>query len=290
MSSTSLNKLPEISGRVMPVALIGAAILHIAIIWGVGFEHLQIRYIPPALDVVLITHATETTQDSVDFVARESQFGGGDTQRRTRPSAPATSNTLENAQGAAPKTVPPSSPKEKQINQTEVITQLTADRIEPKKEQKTASTETTRAMESLLLQRRQEIARLTAELAKDLERQASTPRTMYLTASTKKESAADYMMHWVEKVERVGNLKLPGRLPDMTGSLVMVVGLNQKGMVTEVAVKKSSGKKQLDSAAKKIVNLAAPYKPMPIELAANTDIIYITRTWVFSEDKSISTY
>lgn len=274
----------------MPVALISAAVIHVAIIFGIGFDALQVRYIPPALDVVLITHSSEETPDTVDYVARESQLGGGDTQQRTRPTAPATANTLADAHGMAAKLTPAASPKNKQINETEVVTQLNSDHKVQKNNQQSQVNETIAARDNLVLQRRQEIARLTAELAKDLERQASTPRTMYLTASTKKEAAADYMMHWVTKVERVGNLNLPQNSVDMTGSLVMVVGLDRMGKVTQIAVKKSSGKKQLDDAAKNIVHMGAPYKPMPSELAEQTDVIYITRTWVFNNDKTIVTY
>ena len=101
-------------------------------------------------------------------------------------------------------------------------------------------------------------------------------------ASTKKATAAKYMMDWVQKVERVGNLNMPLQSRRANGSLVMVVGLNNHGNITDIAIKQSSGKKLLDDAAVNIVKMAAPYDPMSAALAKETDIIYITRTWQFN--------
>ena len=38
----------------------------------------------------------------------------------------------------------------------------------------------------------------------------------------------------------------------------------------------------LNSAARRIVELAAPFDPLPAALAAKTDILAITRTWHFT--------
>ena len=135
-----------------------------------------------------------------------------------------------------------------------------------------------------------EIARLHAELAREMEEHASRPKTLYVTASTKKSTAADYMLDWVKKVERVGNLNYPAIAYKLSGSLVLVVGINQHGGITEVAVKRSSGNTELDNAAVHIVKMAAPFAPMSSRLARETDVIYITRTWQFSSEHALSSY
>ena len=50
----------------------------------------------------------------------------------------------------------------------------------------------------------------------------------------------------------------------------------------EVEINRSSGIKILDEAALRIVGLAAPYAPFPPDIAKDTDILSITRTWMFT--------
>ena len=47
-------------------------------------------------------------------------------------------------------------------------------------------------------------------------------------------------------------------------------------------INRSSGNRILDAAALRIVNLAAPFSPFPADIAKDTDIISITRTWIFT--------
>jgi len=39
----------------------------------------------------------------------------------------------------------------------------------------------------------------------------------------------------------------------------------------------------LDDAAVRIVQLAGPFAPLPPEIRARTDVLHITRTWVFRD-------
>jgi len=41
----------------------------------------------------------------------------------------------------------------------------------------------------------------------------------------------------------------------------------------------------LDRAARRIVMQAAPYPPFPPDIAKDTDILEITRTWIFTNDQ-----
>ena len=52
---------------------------------------------------------------------------------------------------------------------------------------------------------------------------------------------------------------------------------------------KSSGKRILDAAAVKIVEMAAPYAPFPPDIKRDTDIIHITRTWTFARGDELHT-
>ena len=41
----------------------------------------------------------------------------------------------------------------------------------------------------------------------------------------------------------------------------------------------------LDAAARRIVKLSAPFPPFPPDIAKDTDILEITRTWIFTNDQ-----
>lgn len=276
--------------NILPTALGAAAVLHLAVIFGVGFEAAREQYIPPSLEVVLVKSPTEAPPETASYLAEHAQQGGGESLKHKRPSAPRSGNTPTPKDGSAPTELPASSPKQIQTRETAVITQIFSDQKVQEKDQQEQIRKTQKARENEKLQRDKEIAQLTAEIARAVERQASRPRTMYVTASTKKATAANYMLKWVQKVERIGNLNFPAQSLTEAGSLVMVVGINKHGQLTKIAVQRSSGDKQLDAAATRIVKMAAPFAPMPEQLAKETDVIYITRTWQFNTDKSLTTH
>jgi protein TonB len=65
----------------------------------------------------------------------------------------------------------------------------------------------------------------------------------------------------------------------------MTVAIRKDGSVAEAMVEQSSGSQVLDRAARRIVQLAAPYPPFPPDIARDTDILEITRTWIFTNDQ-----
>ena len=85
------------------------------------------------------------------------------------------------------------------------------------------------------------------------------------------------------KVERVGNLNYPSELrrKKLHGDLVLTVGINQNGSVESIDVMRSSGIREIDQAAIAIVQMAAPFAPLPENITQHVDILHITRTWRF---------
>ncbi len=275
---------------VLLAGIIVAGVLHLAIIFGVTFEDIRERYIPPSLDVILVNETNVSEPESAKFLAEHSQLGGGTSESPKRQTAPVSGTETNKNTGEAPKLVKASSPDETRTAANDSITQIFSDhQIADQHEQKQVN-KVIEAKEAEALNTRMEIARLTAELDQELEEHASRPKTLYVTASTKESTAANYMLEWVKKVERVGNLNYPSIAYKVSGSLVLVVGINQHGGITEIAVKRSSGITELDDAAVNIVKLAEPFAPMSNRLARETDVIYITRTWQFSSEHSLYSY
>jgi len=127
------------------------------------------------------------------------------------------------------------------------------------------------------------MVRLEAQIAKRLEDYNKRPRIKNIGARTREYRYAQYVEDWRQKVERVGNLNYPdsarGRL---YGSLVITVVIRSDGTLERVEVNRPSGHKLLDDAARRIVQLAAPFAPFPPDIRRDTDVIEITRTWTFT--------
>ena len=136
-------------------------------------------------------------------------------------------------------------------------------------------------------QRQTKIARLQAEIRKMSIDYAKRPKTITLTASTRKAVEASYLASWVQKIEHTGNLNYPqeARLKNLTGRLRMSVRLNANGDVLDMQITSSSGNKVLDEAARQILRMAQPFDPFSEELKDRADQIVIIRTWDFKSNR-----
>lgn len=139
-----------------------------------------------------------------------------------------------------------------------------------------------------LAERARAFARAETEIANRVELYNQRPRTKYIGASTEEYRFAQYVEDWRQKVERVGNLNYPenarGRL---YGSLRLTVYIRADGTLERVELNKSSGYKELDQAAMKIVRLAAPFSPLSSNITSEFNQLAITRTWTFTKDDQV---
>jgi periplasmic protein TonB len=118
------------------------------------------------------------------------------------------------------------------------------------------------------------------------------PRTAYVEKVVSNRVAASaYERDWQDKVERVGNMNYPeeARRKNLSGGLMLSVGVNADGTVHGIRVHRSSGHEELDEAAQRIVRLAAPYAAFPEDLKKDYDVLWITRTWRFYVDNHLAT-
>ncbi len=131
------------------------------------------------------------------------------------------------------------------------------------------------------------VARLEGQIARNLEEYNKRPRKKFIGARTEEYRFAQYVEDWRQKVERIGNLNYPDAARGkMYGSLVLTVIIKADGTLERVDINRPSGQKLLDDAARRIVQMASPYAPFPSDIARDTDILEITRTWTFtSADK-----
>jgi protein TonB len=135
----------------------------------------------------------------------------------------------------------------------------------------------------ILASQGREIARLTANLEARSAAYAKRVRRKSVSASTREFKYASYLGAWAHKVERIGNLNYPPAAKEqrLYGSLILHVAVRADGSVERIRVVRSSGFDLLDQAAIQIVELAAPFSPFPPDIAAETDVLDIVRTWQF---------
>jgi protein TonB len=67
------------------------------------------------------------------------------------------------------------------------------------------------------------------------------------------------------------------------------VSIKSDGSLEGVEINRPSGQRILDAAALRIVQLAAPFAPFPADIARDTDILSITRTWIFTRTDQLVT-
>jgi protein TonB len=132
------------------------------------------------------------------------------------------------------------------------------------------------------------IARLEAQVARQLDEYNKRPRKTFVGARASEVRYALYVEDWRQKIERIGTLNYPdsarGRI---YGSLTLTVSINSDGTVAAMDLERPSGYKILDAAAQQIVRLAAPYAKFPPDIRKETDILVITRTWHFARGDKV---
>ena len=265
------------------VCLVLAVGLHAAIVFGVTFG-VSLKPLPrlaETLDVVLVQWRSEDEPEQADYLAQANQRGGGETTERTRPAEPI-GGELPNLQDGPDPRQSPQHRAEAAVDLREIVAVDTpSDAVLPETEVEQPETE--RPDAAVLMSQSMNLASMQPEVRRDRQWQSRLPRRQFISANTREYEYASYMSAWVAKVERVGNLNYPSELrpKNLHGDLVLTVGVHRDGTVESIDVMRSSGMNEIDQAAIHIVQMAAPYAPLPDNIADDIDVLHITRTWRF---------
>jgi len=265
------------------VCLLLATSLHALLLLGISFG-ISLKpspHLADTLDVVLVKWRSEDEPEDADFLAQAAQQGGGEATEKSRPSQPVSGELPTPQQGQESHQSTPAIPvpeqEEREIIALETESEATLEKTSIEQE------ETDRPSAARLMSQSLEMASLQPELSRQREWKSKLPRREFISANTREYEFASYMSAWVSKVERVGNMNYPSELrrKQLHGDLVLTVGINQNGTVESVDIMRSSGIRDIDQAAVDIVQLAAPYSPLPDNITERVDILHITRTWRF---------
>ena len=274
------------------LALFTSILVHMLVILGVGFTAPRIR-LPGAesLEITLVQTRSEVTPHNPQFLAQANQDGGGNAETRDIARSPLPVLEMSDQNSHMPIAQPE---PQKRVNFLNVLTSLltgndtrrTVRTQEPRPEKKEERTTPERMGLPELQSRKAERTRLNALTDRNFQENQQTPRHLYLNARAQEYKYASYLDAWRAKVERVGNLNYPqqAKRQNIGGSLLLNVSLNADGTLRAMEVRRTSGYKVLDDAAMRIVELAAPYPPLPPDMRTDFDIVHITRTWVFNDN------
>ncbi|WP_017902926.1 energy transducer TonB [Pseudomonas asplenii] len=269
-----------------------AALIHLALLLGVGFSFVEPKQVSRTLEITLATFKSETKPAKADFLAQENQQGSGTLDKKAIPTTTEVAPFQDNAVNKVA-TPPPAKPQVTEATPKAAVATVapkpkkTVTRHEEPKPEATPKAETPTFDSSQLSS---DIASLEAELAKERQLYAKRPRIHRLSAaSTMRDKGAWYKDEWRKKVERIGNLNYPeeARRQQIYGSLRLMVSINRDGSLYEVLVLESSGQPLLDQAAQRIVRLAAPFAPFTGDLS-DIDRLEIIRTWRFARGDRLS--
>lgn len=236
-----------------------------------------------ALDVILVNARSAARPNHVQAKAQVNLDGGGNTDedRRIRTPLP----VAPRAQQGSELTEARKRVTELETQQQQMLTSLKSQKqvtSEPSRNEPATTPQPTASGLDLANQALA-LLRLEGQIARNVEEYNKRPRKKSIGARTEEYRFAQYIEDWRQKVERIGNLNYPeaakGRL---YGNLLLTVVIRADGNLERVDVERSSGHKVLDDAAKRIVQMAAPYAVFPEAIRRDTDILEISRTWSFT--------
>lgn len=252
----------------------------------------EIRQTDPVLDVVLVNARSKERPRQPAVMAQANLDGGGDhdKQRATTPlpaqPVPRDGDMVREVQRRV---------EELELAQQRLLTQsrqpAPAVRSQPERPGERLNDSTTRGQNDRTSL--DEMARLEAEIGRNLEHYAKRPKRHQLTATSAQEAVyAQYYDRLRKRIEARGTQDFPRRNgKPLYGQLILVININRLGKlgynrdgynVESIDIVKSSGDPALDRQAVAIVRAAAPFGAFTPEMQARYDILEVISTFKFT--------
>jgi protein TonB len=124
-----------------------------------------------------------------------------------------------------------------------------------------------------------------AALAAKVHTYNAQPRKQFVAPSAHASRYAAYLDAWRTRIETIGTQYYPeqarGRL---YGWLRITISVRSDGSIADLKIDQPSPHAVLNLAARRIAQMAAPFPPFPPDIARDTDVLVITRSWHFVND------
>ncbi|MEO5765944.1 MAG: TonB family protein [Casimicrobiaceae bacterium] len=275
--------------RLFATALAGSLLLHgvVLALHFSPFDPLRLLDTEPPLEVTLVNAKSDAKPTHAELLAQANLDGGGNTEQTRRAKTPLPLPPKDTpaknlaVDAAAPNALP--DPRTELLTTLRPGALVTVPAVDPNER-----TESPTANE--MMQKTLEAMRLEAQLAKEMDAYQKLPKRRFIGANAEEYRFARYVEDWRLKVERIGNLNYPeaARQMKLYGSLVLAVSIRSDGSLEGVEVRRSSGRRILDAAAVKIVQMSAPFAAFPVDVRRDTDILTVARTWTFTKGDELT--
>lgn len=270
----------------LATALFVAALLHGVAILGIRFTAPSGDQRPlPTLEVLLVADGpAEDENPDASYIAARDQRGAGTTRERQRASLPEAAARLLEHRGEADgeSFAPPASAAASGQHVLASAGQRPRGAVAGDELERTAAA--SRPIESRpLLQ----VGLSTGATDETLRLRGDPSPDDRLLADTRESQIATYLDGWKRRIERVGTLNFPNeaRRRALSGNPVLEVAIRADGTLEEVLVRRSSGHRELDSAAVGIVRLASPFDPFPPAMRERYPVVRFAYEWQFLEGR-----
>lgn len=223
------------------------------------------QMLDPGLEVILVNAKHDKKPLKADALAQANMDGGGNADQGRATSPLPDLQRIENGDGPKQTSKKVLELKQQQrrllaqVNARSKITAVSADVVSKVQPELNADDDS---------DHQRMVARMEAEIAKEIQEYNKRPRKTQITASTREVGYAMYYKAMQERIERIGTLNFPqqdGR--KLYGQLVLYIPIYQDGSLYRkdggVRVERSSGNLALDQAAMRIVIRAAPFGRFP---------------------------
>jgi protein TonB len=253
---------------------------------------LAVRFAPPrtprppaqSLEVILVNARTETAPAQAEARAQANVEGGGTAEKGMAQSPLPQSGDAPSAvvlEAMRKRQASLEEAQQRLLSQLQASTQLVNPPRESGQPVPDASTPGRDEQDQDSVLQNAQVAALSARVQAYNKR----PRRTFVAPSAQASRYAQYLDAWRSRVEAVGTQHYPDEARGRVyGSLRMTVYIRSDGSVADVQIDSPSQYAVLNQAARRIVQLSAPFAPFPPDIARDTDVLAITRTWNFVND------
>ena len=243
-----------------------------------------------ALDIILVNARSANKPTDAQALAQTNLDGGGNTDenRRIKTPLPPTQHQTTGTDFEQMKR----RVQELEARQQTMLTQAKSLRSAPAAERTSEQPNPTPSVSGLdLAESAKTMARLEGEINKSVEEYNKRPQKKFLSARTEEYVLAPYLDAWKQKIERIGTLNYPeAARGKIYGSVVIFVELRaEDGSLYNAEIARSSGHKILDQAAMRILQMSAPFGPIPKNALGGATVLSFSRAWHFTQGDALNT-
>jgi protein TonB len=273
-------------GDRLATAFFLAALAHGLLILGVRFTAPPPRDLPlPTLEVLLVPDGrAEPDNPRASYIAERSQHGSGTARDNRRTSLPESSASMLEHSGEAGGD---SLEQEATTAPAGEIRLLSSSSMHAGRT--TSGAESSPAAAAVPLDARPltQVGANAAAAAETLRLKGDPAADDRLLADTRESLIAAYLDGWKRHIERVGTLNFPDEAlrRAMSGNPVLEVAIGADGRLVQAVVRRTSGHRELDNAALRIVRLAAPFDPFPRAMRERYPVLRFAYEWQFLEGR-----